>query len=174
MGDGGALTTNDYELAEKVRYLRNYGSRKKYYHELKGVNSRLDELQAAVLRVKLKYLNQYNQNRVRLANFYINNLKNTNLITPKWSGLHDHVFHLFVIMYDDRKKLKNFLEVSGIQTLIHYPIPPHKQGALKEFNNIVLPKTEKIHNQVLSLPMGPHISLSEGEYVLKVINDFFK
>lgn len=174
MGDGGALTTNNYELAEKVRFLRNYGSRKKYYHELKGVNSRLDELQAAVLRVKLKYLDEHNQNRVRLANFYITNLKNSNLITPTWSGLHDHVFHLFVIMYYDREKLKKFLEAHGVQTLIHYPIPPHKQSAFKELNDIVLPITEKIHNQVLSLPMGPHISLSEGEYVLNTINNFFK
>tara|TARA_B100000287_G_scaffold410242_1_gene438427 strand:- start:1038 stop:2147 length:1110 start_codon:yes stop_codon:yes gene_type:complete len=174
LGDGGAVTTNDSLLAETVRYLSNYGSKKKYFNDLKGVNSRLDEIQAAVLRVKLKYLDKHNKNRMKIAKFYIENLCNSGLTLPNWSGQNDHVFHLFVIMHEKREQLKIALESNDIQTLIHYPLPPHKQKAYKEWNEDSYPITEQIHNQVLSLPIGPYFSINDAEHVVQNVSYFLK
>ena len=174
LGDGGAVTTNNSHLAETVRYISNYGSQKKYFNDLKGVNSRLDEIQAAILRVKLRYLDDHNKNRIRIAKYYIENLYDSGVTPPSWSSKSDHVFHLFVIMNNKRDQLKIALEANGIQTLIHYPIPPHKQKAYKEWNEISYPITEKIHQQVLSLPIGPYFSIEEAEYVVKNITNFLK
>jgi dTDP-4-amino-4,6-dideoxygalactose transaminase len=157
-GDGGAVTTNDSLIAEKVRRLSNYGSLVKYSHEVKGFNSRLDELQAAFLRVKLRRLDDWNKRRQNIAELYLNGLANVpELILPYQADWAEHVWHLFVIRHPNRDKLQKLLTENGIQTLIHYPIPPHKQSAYKENSNWVLPVSERLHNEVLSLPMGPEM-----------------
>ena len=126
------------------------------------------------MRVKLRYLDNHNKNRIRIAKYYIENLYDSGVIPPSWSSKSDHVFHLFVIMNNKRDQLKIALEANGIQTLIHYPVPPHKQKAYKEWNEISYPITEKIHQQVLSLPIGPYFSIEEAEYVVKNITNFLK
>ena len=172
LGDGGAITTNDDHLAEKVRAYRNYGSHIKYVNDIKGVNSRLDEIQAAVLRVKLKYLDVDNNKRRDAANFYCNNIKNESIILPKVISEDSlsHVWHLFVIRSKNRDRLRDYLKSNGIQTLIHYPIPPHQQKAFAEFSHIIKPITEKIHKEVLSLPISPIISRDDQEKIINVIN----
>ena len=172
LGDAGAITTNNKELAEAVRTLANYGSQKKYENLYQGVNSRLDEIQAAILRVKLKHLQSEINARRKVADLYINEISN-NLITPP-QKLKDeqHVWHLFVIKCLERKQLQDYLGEHGIQTLIHYPIPPHQQKAYQEFNQDSYPITEKIHKQVLSLPIGPTISDQEIAYVIECCNSF--
>ena len=172
LGDGGAITTNDTELAECLYALRNYGSQKKYINIYKSVNSRLDELQAAVLNVKLKYLNQENQNRQKVAQFYNQAMKNEKIVLPTWEQIENHVFHLYTIRTKNRNELQTYLEKNGIQTLIHYPIPPHKQEAYKEWNQESYPITEEIHQEVLSLPMSSVITREEQDLVIKVINAF--
>lgn len=161
-GDGGAITTNDDGLAEQVRALRNYGSRKKYYNEYKGFNSRLDELQAAFLRVKLKKLDDWNSRRRQIADVYLKELKGVEQIVlpyvPQWA---EPVWHLFVIRSSKRDALQKYLDQNGIQTMIHYPVPPHKQQAYREMNHLNLPITESIHREVLSLPMGPAMTTRE-------------
>jgi dTDP-4-amino-4,6-dideoxygalactose transaminase len=178
LGDAGAVTTNDDALAEMVRALGNYGSKQKYVNEYQGLNSRLDEIQAALLDVKLRHIDTENQLRREIASYYCENIKNEKLILPNinyqlsiinWS---EHVFHLFVIRCAEREKLQNYLTENGIQTLIHYPIPPHQQGAYKEMNKVTYPITQKIHNEVLSLPISPVMEWSEVEEVVRVINDF--
>lgn len=158
-GDGGAVTTNDDGLAKQVRVLRNYGSQKKYYHEYKGFNSRLDELQAAFLRVKLRKLDDWNSRRQRIADVYLTELKNMERIVlpyvPAWA---EPVWHLFVIRSSQRDALQKHLGQNGIQTMIHYPVPPHKQQAYRDMNYFNLPITERIHREVLSLPMGPALT----------------
>jgi len=170
LGDGGAITTNDKELAEVIRALRNYGSHKKYENLYKGVNSRLDELQAGILRVKLKYLDEENNKRKQIAKYYLENIKNEKVVLPK--VITDSVWHLFVVRTKERNVLQKYLQEKGIQTLIHYPIPPHKQKAYKEWNRLSFPITEKIHNEVLSLPISPVMEREEVEKVVKVVNDF--
>ncbi len=171
LGDGGAITTNDDALAEKVRVISNYGSSKKYFNELKGLNSRLDEIQAAFLRIKLRKLDEDNERRQEIASIYENELKELPVNLP---GLFiNHVYHLYVIRSERREELKVFLEKKGIQSLIHYPIPPHKQNAYKEFNHLSLPITEEIHNTVLSLPMSPTLSDVQVKFVCENIISFF-
>jgi dTDP-4-amino-4,6-dideoxygalactose transaminase len=177
-GDGGAVTTNNDELAEIIRALRNYGSHKKYNNLYKGFNNRLDELQAAVINVKLKYLDEENQRRREIAQYYRDHIKNPKIILPilhhPSSIIHhpSHVWHLFVIRTKERDRLQKYLEDNGIQTVIHYPVPPHKQPAYKEWNNLNLPITEKIHNEVLSLPIGSHLSDEDLQIIVENINKY--
>ena len=175
LGDAGAITTDDSNLAKMVRKLSNYGSNVKYRHDYKGVNSRIDEIQAAFLQVKLNYLDAENKIRRELANFYLQNLKNPDIHLPRIEYPLDnesHVWHLFVIRIQSREILKEFLEENGIQVLIHYPIPPHQQQAYAELNHLSLPITEKIHQEVLSLPLVPVHSFQEIEQVCELINNF--
>lgn len=170
IGDGGAVTTNDKKLAETIRSLGNYGSSEKYYYKFKGLNSRLDELQAAVLRIKLKRLDIDNKKRAKIAAFYINNIKNKKIILPVFDS--EHVWHLFVIRNLDRDNLKKYLHKNNIQTIIHYPIPPHKQLAYSEFENLSFPITEKLSHEVLSLPMDPTITTKDLDKIITVLNNF--
>ncbi|EAK9908150.1 DegT/DnrJ/EryC1/StrS family aminotransferase [Campylobacter lari] len=170
LGDAGCITTNDDLLASKIRALANYGSHKKYENLYAGLNSRLDELQAGILDIKLKYLDSDNQKRKEIADYYMKNIKNENIILPKIDI--DHVWHLFVIRTNFRDKLQKYLNENNIQTIIHYPIPPHKQECYKDFNNLSLPITEKIHNEVLSLPISPVMTQEEIKQVVEVINDW--
>lgn len=180
LGDGGAVTTDDEELADLIRTIANYGSRKKYVNEYKGLNSRLDEIQAAVLRVKLKYLDIDNNKRREVAKYYCNNINNDNIILPNSNNSllfnpqtsSSHVWHLFVIRTEKRDELKDYLTQNSIQTLIHYPIPPHKQNAYKELNNLSFPITEKIHKEVLSLPISPIQNKDSSTYIIEKINNF--
>lgn len=173
-GDAGAVTTNNPEIAEKITILRNYGSKVKYINELRGFNSRLDPIQAAVLRVKLKYLDEWNLRRRTIAAFYLEQLINTGLVLPHVPDWAEPVWHLFVVRTSERDNLQKHLEWSGIGTLIHYPIPPHRQEAyaylgLKEGS---LPIAEAIHREVLSLPIGPHLSLEEAKRVVEAVCSF--
>ena len=170
LGDGGAVTTNDSELYEVIKALRNYGSHKKYENIYKGYNSRLDEMQAVILRVKLKYLDEEIKKRKNIADFYLNNIKNKNIILPYIKT--DSVWHLFVIRSEKRDDLQKYLYEKDIQTLIHYPIPPHKQRAYKEFNHFSLPITEKIHKEVLSLPISGVQSLKDSEEITECLNTY--
>jgi dTDP-4-amino-4,6-dideoxygalactose transaminase len=172
LGDGGAVTTNDRELYEKVKTLSNYGSQIKYHNLYKGINSRLDEIQAAVLNVKLKYLDNDNGKRRRIAKLYRENIKNSRITLPSVKDENTHVWHLFVIRAERRDELQKYLADNDIQTLIHYPIPPHKQKACEEWNNLSFPITEKIHNEVLSLPISPVITDEEVKKVIDVINRY--
>jgi dTDP-4-amino-4,6-dideoxygalactose transaminase len=170
LGDGGAVTTNDEELANTIRALGNYGSHKKYENIYAGVNSRLDEIQAAILRVKLRYIDKEIDKRKKIANYYLENIKNDNVILPTITT--DSVWHLFVIRTKNRDKLQKYLSDNSVQTLIHYPIPPHKQDAYKEWNGNSYPISEQIHKEVLSLPISGVQSLEDTKKVIKVINDF--
>jgi dTDP-4-amino-4,6-dideoxygalactose transaminase len=174
-GDGGAVTTNDDLFADRIRCLRNYGSHIKYYNELKGFNSRLDELQAAFLRVKLHKLDEWNERRKRIVHHYLAALTDLPDLTlphvPSWA---DPIWHLFVVRTKSRALLQKHLGEQGIQTLIHYPIPPHKQDAYLEYNAIDLPITEKIHQEVLSIPIGPAMQRDEVAVIVKVIKDFYE
>ena len=172
LGDSGAVTTNDQVLARTISTLRNYGSEKKYENIYKGLNSRLDEIQAAFLNVKLKYIQDDIDNRRKVADYYLNNIKNENIILPTVTEEEGHVWHLFVIRTKNRVRLQKYLLDNGIQTLIHYPIPIHKQKAYEEYENLNLPLTEQIHQEVLSLPIGEHISNMDLSYVVKVVNEF--
>ena len=176
IGDGGAVTTNDPDLAEKVRVLSNYGSRVKYHNEVKGFNSRLDELQAAFLRDKLKILDVWNERRKLIAAEYLRALSGTNLVLPHVPECVDPVWHLFVVRSSQRDHLQKKLSEARISTLIHYPIPPHLQGAYAELNyrKGAFPLAECIHREVLSLPMGPHLSSNNLCKVVDVINDVAK
>ncbi|PSU88792.1 aminotransferase [Photobacterium kishitanii] len=172
LGDAGAITTNDDELAQTVKALRNYGSHKKYENLYKGVNSRLDEIQAAMLRVKLGYLDQETARRRDIANCYRSGINNRLIQLPEWSNDDNHVFHLFVIQTPKRDKLQKYLADNGVQTVIHYPIPPHKQFAYTEWNQKSLPLTEKIHQQVLSLPIDPTMTTQQIDKVIILINQY--
>ena len=172
LGDAGAVTTNDKDLAKTISALRNYGSEKKYENIYKGLNSRLDEIQAAFLNVKLKYIQDDIDNRRKVAAYYLSNIKNKKIILPTVLEEEGHVWHLFVIQNDDRKSLQNYLEKKGIQILIHYPIPPHKQIAYKEYSHLNLSITEKVHNKVLSLPISSVIDMKDVEYIVESINSF--
>jgi len=176
LGDAGTICTDDEELAEVCRALGNYGSQEKYRNKYQGFNSRLDEIQAAVLRVKLKGIDRDNQKRRDVADFYLNNIKNSNIILPQTSSFNpnskNHVWHLFVIRTEKRVPLIDHLNKFGIQTLIHYPIPPHKQDGYPELHQFSFPITEKIHNEVISLPISPIISKSEIDYIVSTINNY--
>lgn len=172
MGDGGAVTTNDKELFEKVKAIANYGSDRKYHHIYKGVNSRLDELQAAVLDVKLSHLDEDNNRRREISKYYRENIKNPKIILPKVYDEKAHVWHIFAIRTEDRNALQKHLEANGIQTNIHYPTPPHKQGAYKEWKNQSYPISEEIHRTVLSLPISPVMTNEEVKKVVEVVNEF--
>ncbi|HJE03290.1 MAG TPA: DegT/DnrJ/EryC1/StrS family aminotransferase [Aliarcobacter thereius] len=172
LGDGGAVTTKDEELANTIKALGNYGSHKKYENLYKGVNSRLDEIQAAMLRVKLRYLDNEVEKRRDIANYYLENIKNKNIILPVVRAEDNHVWHLFVIRTNKRDELQEYLLDNGIQTLIHYPIPPHKQNAYKEWNNEKYPISEQIHDEILSLPISGVQSLEDTMKIVQVLNDF--
>jgi len=176
LGDAGAVTTNDPELATMLKALRNYGSHEKYKNLVPGVNSRLDEIQAAMLDVKLKYLDQETQLRRFIANLYLDGIKNPVIQLPlkevNAETYQQHVWHLFVIRTNQRNALQKYLLDHGVQTLIHYPIPPHKQQAYKEWNNLSYPISEQIHDEVLSLPMGPSLSAVDAERIIALCNQF--
>ncbi len=172
LGDAGAVTTDDDRLAEVLRSIRNYGSYKKYENQYKGINSRLDELQATFLRVKLKYLDRDNENRRNVAYYYLNNIKNPKIILPKVKDVFSHVWHLFVVRCKERNKFMEYLSKNDIQTLVHYPIPPHKQMAYLEWNKNDLPITELIHREVVSLPISPVIDSDETDKIVDVINKY--
>jgi len=179
LGDAGAVTTNDDELAAMVRTIANYGSTKKYQNQYIGLNSRLDEIQSAALRVKLQRMEADNQRRREIAQYYIDHISNTDIALPRTAdgknsiaNDRSHVWHLFVVRNSSRDLLQTHLEKYGVQTLIHYPIPPHKQGAYKEWNHLSFPITEKIHEEVLSLPISPVLTIEEAKIVVSAVNDF--
>lgn len=172
LGDAGAVTTNNDELAKAIRALLNYGSHVKYENKYKGINSRLDELQAALLGVKLKTLDVETQIRRSIANRFLNEIKNSKVILPAVNIQEAHVWHLFVLRTNDRENLQIYLTENNIQALIHYPIPPHQQPAYQEWNHISLPICEKIHREVLSLPISPVMSTDEVDKVIEVLNAY--
>lgn len=174
MGDAGAVTTNNPEVAEIVRMLRNYGSKVKYVNEITGYNSRLDPLQAAALGVKLVHLDEWNARRQKIAAFYLRELADTGLMLPYVPDWAEAVWHLFVIRSPERDRLQRHLEVRGISTLIHYPIPPHLQRAYVEMQlpEGSLPLSEAIHREVLSLPIGPHLSMEQAGRVVEAVQSF--
>lgn len=176
-GDAGAVTTDNEELANTIRILANYGSSKKYVFKYTGRNSRLDEIQAAVLSIKLKYLDKDNAHRKEIAKYYIENIKNPKIILPKIDDYNSHVFHIFPILCEKREDLQNYLTENGVQTLIHYPIPPHKQECYKsnfnlQITNCNLKISERIHNEELSLPISPVMNLDEAKIVVELINKY--
>lgn len=172
LGDGGAVTTNDKELADTIRALANYGSQKKYVFKYKGRNSRLDEIQAAILDVKLNYLDQDNTRRKEIGVYYYKNINNPLITLPKQLPAEGNVFHIFPILCTQRDRLQEYLTKNGIQTLIHYPIPPHKQECYQEWNNQSYPISEQIHLQELSIPISPVMTDDEMRQVVKAINNF--
>lgn len=172
LGDAGAITTNDDELAQTLRALRNYGSHEKYKNLFKGVNSRLDEIQAAMLRVKLQYLERDTEQRREIAAIYLQEINNPAVQLPRVEDAERHVWHLFVIRNAHRVALQQHLAAQGVQTLIHYPIPPHQQQAYKEWDAQSYPLTEAMHQEVLSLPMGPTMSAEDAVEVAEAINSF--
>jgi len=172
LGDAGAVVTNDDQLAEVVFSLRNYGSKVKYYNDFIGVNSRLDVLQAAFLNAKLPNLDAENQVRKNIAKRYLFEINNDTIILPSWDFSDNHVFHLFVIRTPNRTELQEYLKQNGIETLIHYPIAPHRQKAFKHWSNLQFPITEKIHDEVLSLPISPVMTAEEVDFVIQKINSW--
>lgn len=174
LGDGGCVTTNDDKLAEVIRILGNYGSSKKYHNIYKGLNSRLDEMQAAILKIKLTSLDEENEFRRRVAKIYCQNITNPKIILPKLPETNEesHVWHLFVVMVKNRDELQKHLLADQIQTVIHYPIAVHKQKAYQELSNLFLPITEKIHDSVLSLPIYPGIEDDKIVRIIESMNRF--
>lgn len=172
LGDAGCITTNDDELAVTLKALRNYGSHEKYKNLYKGLNSRLDEMQAAILRVKLRYLHDEIKARREIANEYMSLIKNDCLLLPYITEQEAHVWHLFVVRCKHRRKLQQYLDAHNIQTVIHYPIAPHKQAAYKEYKNLYLPISEDIHDTVISLPLSPVMQKSDLKKIIKVVNGF--
>lgn len=172
LGDAGAVTTDDEELAKIVRAVANYGSTRKYVFKYIGRNSRLDEIQAAILNVKLKHLDEDIEIRKQVAKYYIDHITNLAIITPVITNWDAHVFHIFTIRTKKRDELQKYLMDNGVQTVIHYPIPPHKQECYKEWNNLLLPITEQIHNEELSLPMSPILTEEEMNKVVVLLNDW--
>jgi dTDP-4-amino-4,6-dideoxygalactose transaminase len=171
-GDAGAVTTNDAELAEVLRKLANYGSKVKYVHEYAGINSRMDEIQAAVLNIKLKYLEDDNQRRQAISSLYRTNIVNDRVILPSVIREENHVWHLFTVRSESRDVLQQYLSENGIQTLIHYPIPPHRQKAYSCWNNLNFPITDQIHREILSLPISPVMTNNEVEKVIATVNNY--
>lgn len=174
LGDGGAVTTNDPDLAEKIRVLRNYGSSRKYVNDCIGYNSRLDELQAAFLRVKLAHLDEWNARRVALAEFYTRQFQDTDLVLPQLAAGCESVWHLYVVRTRERERLQQHLQAQGIGSLIHYPIPPHRQDAYTYlgFGGGAFPLSERMAEEVLSLPFGPHLSVDQAGRVVAALKTF--
>lgn len=177
LGDAGAVTTDNDELAVIIRALANYGSKQKYICDYQGLNSRMDEIQGAFLEIKLKFLEAENKIRREIAQYYLENVVNQAIILPNinlvnWENDTSHVWHLFVVRTLYRGKLQKFLTERGLETLIHYPVPPHKQLAFKGWNNLHFPITEKIHNEVLSLPISPVVTKVEVDRIIEIINSY--
>ncbi|SKC08906.1 DegT/DnrJ/EryC1/StrS family aminotransferase [Dyadobacter psychrophilus] len=172
LGDAGAITTSDEALAEKIRYLRNYGSLVRYKNDYQGVNSRLDEIQAAILNVKLPFLDLENDRRRAIAARYLSEIQLENLILPPADRINDDAWHLFVIRHPNRSGLIAYLDANGIQTNVHYPLPIHKQQAFREFYDMHLPITERIHEEVISLPLNGVLTDEEVIYIIQTVNQF--
>ncbi|CAM5785159.1 DegT/DnrJ/EryC1/StrS family aminotransferase [Castellaniella caeni] len=172
LGDAGAITTDDADLASVLRALRNYGSHEKYKNQFKGVNSRLDEIQAAMLRVKLSKLLEETQHRRVIADVYLQGIRHPAVRLPQVKSVEQHVWHLFVVRTRQRLALQQYLAKQGIQTLIHYPVPPHLQPAYREWNRQSYPLTERMHEEVLSLPMGPTLSVQTAQQIVDAVNSF--
>jgi dTDP-4-amino-4,6-dideoxygalactose transaminase len=173
LGDSGAITTNDMELSYTCRALSNYGSSEKYYNLYQGFNSRMDEIQAAFLLVKLKYLEKENAIRRKLASYYIEHINNSKILLPKLCHNElENVWHVFAVRTENRDELQNYLKLNGVQTVIHYPIPPHKQSCYKEFNHLNFPITEKIHKEILSLPLSPVLTQDEVNKLIELLNNW--
>ncbi|MEJ5103070.1 DegT/DnrJ/EryC1/StrS family aminotransferase [Chryseobacterium sp. MYb328] len=173
LGDAGAVTTNNDELAKAIRALANYGSNQKYVNIYQGLNSRLDELQSAVLDIKLKYIDDENNARRIIAKKFISEITNADIILPEYpENENEHVWHVFVIRTHRRDELQAYLTEHGIQTIIHYPIPPHRQEAYKEWNDLSFPISEKIHAEVLSLPISSVLDEEEVQTIIKAVNEF--
>lgn len=171
LGDAGAVTTNDLKLAEAVRTLGNYGSSRKYVFDYQGKNSRMDEIQAAVLDVKLKYLDEDNARRKENAHYFEQHIKNDRITIPAALN-RDNVYHIFPILCTERDRLQEYLKENGVQTMIHYPIPPHKQKAYKEWNALSFPITERIHREELSIPCNQTMSLDDAKLIVTLLNNF--
>lgn len=172
LGDAGAVTTDDGELADAIRSLANYGSQRKYVFKYRGRNSRLDEIQAAILDVKLRHLDEDIELRRSVARRYVEGIKNPAVTLPKVADWSAHVFHIFPVLCERRDELQKYLEANGVGTNIHYPIPPHKQECYREWNGLSLPVTERIHAEELSLPMSPCLTDEQVRYVIDVVNGF--
>ena len=171
LGDAGAVTTNDLELAKAVRTLGNYGSSHKYVFDYQGKNSRMDDIQAAVLDVKLKYLDKDNARRKEIAHYFEQHIKNDRITIPAALN-RDNVYHIFPILCTERDRLQEYLKENGVQTMIHYPIPPHKQKAYKEWNALSFPITERIHREEVSIPCNQTMSLNDAEQIVTLLNNF--
>lgn len=172
LGDAGAVTTDDSELAGLIGSLSNYGSDEKYVHQYKGLNSRMDEIQAAVLSVKLKYLDGENQIRRQIASYYLDNISNKDILLPKWKDPESHVFHLYVIRSKGRRKLQEYLLNNNVQTQIHYPLSIHKQKAYMEFDKLQLPVAEQLEDEVLSLPLYSSLTLNDANKICYLLNNW--
>ncbi len=172
LGDGGAVTTNDGELAAVIKKLRNYGASSKYVNEFVGINSRLDEVQAAFLNCKLPTLDADNNRRRKIAKKYILEIKNTKIKLPKWDGSENHIFHLFVVRVDNRNDFIEYLKENQVGFLVHYPVPPHRQEAFVEYADLSFPVTDKIHNEVVSIPISPVLSDTDVEKIISVLNNY--
>lgn len=170
LGDAGAITTDDKELADTVRALGNYGSSKKYIFPYQGKNSRIDEIQAAILNVKLPALDAENNRRKEIAKMYLSGIRREDIKLPVVKDFDSHVFHIFPILTEKRDELQNYLKENGVETLIHYPVPPHKQDCYQSFNSLSFPITEKIHAQELSLPISPVMTDEEVERIINLLN----
>ena len=168
------MTTNDKELADTIRALANYGSTRKYVFKYAGRNSRLDEIQAAVLDVKLRHIDEDNAHRQQIANYYYDHIQNPLITLPNRLPDVHNVYHIFPVLCERRDELQAYLTEHGIQTLIHYPIPPHKQECYREYNHLSLPITEQIHQQELSLPISPVMTMDEARQVVDVVNSFLR
>jgi dTDP-4-amino-4,6-dideoxygalactose transaminase len=173
LADAGAVVTNDGEIAEKIRALRNYGSQKRYYNKYQGRNSRMDEMQAAVLRIRLKGLDEDNARRRKIALYYLKTIRNEKITLPEPPrDPENHVWHLFVITTKERDRLRQYLLDNEIQTQIHYPIPPHKQECYKEYNGLSLPIAESLADEVLSLPISPVMNEEDVRKVARIVSDW--
>lgn len=172
LGDGGAVTTNNPQVADCVRSLRNYGSEFKYQNVYKGINSRLDELQAAFLRIKLPDLDFDNKTRQGIAKRYLSEITNPLIALPFVEDFDAHVFHIFAVRVESRAEFQHYLMEHGIQTLIHYPIAPHQQQAMEEFSTLALPVSELIHRQVVSIPLNPSLTIEEQDFIIEKINGY--
>ncbi len=172
LGDAGAVTTNDLELATVITKFRNYGFEERYISHYKGINSRLDEVQAAFLRVKLRDLDVANARRRTIAMRYIAEIENDKLQLPRWDGSKEHVFHLFVLRCEDRDGLRDYLLERGVATTVHYPVPPHKQNALSSYSTLSFKVTERIHNTILSIPLNPALTDDQATKIISALNAF--
>lgn len=172
LGDGGAVTTNDTALADCVRALANYGSQQKYVFRYRGRNSRLDELQAAILDMKLRHLDDDNRRRQQIASYYYDHIQHPLVRLPQRLDDSQNVYHIFPVLCTERDRLQQHLREQGVETLIHYPIPPHRQQCYSDWSTLQLPVTERIHNQELSLPMSPAMTDEEAQKVVEAINSF--